>query len=39
MMGAEGEGALALQQVHGSELKPVLPTAAPVLAGTARALH
>lgn len=37
--GAEGQGALALQQVRGSELKPVLPTAAPILAGAVRALH
>lgn len=38
-MGAEGQGAFALQQVGGSELKPVLPTAAHVLAEAVRVLH
>lgn len=38
-MGAEAEGALALQQVRGSEFEPVLPTAAPVWAGAVKTLH
>lgn len=39
VMGAQGQGAFALQQVGGSELKPVLPTAAHVLAEAVRGLH
>lgn len=38
-MGTEGEGALALQQVGGSELKTVLPTAAQVLVGAVKSRH
>lgn len=38
-MGAEGQGALALQHVGGSDLKLVSPSAAQVLAGAAKVLH
>lgn len=39
VMGAEGQGALALQHVGGSDLILVSPSAAQVLAGAAKVLH